>query len=345
MNEDKILLQAMMPAMVEEILTEDEAMLKDPVVFATAMFQQISEMEGAVTESLGETLTVEQVLGFVDQAMNNLVEKGVVTKEYREQYLETIRNEGKLNVFRANAKYLNRQVHVPQYQTKCWNRDLERIQSSIARNGNMSVVDEEDMREEFSKEIMKRYMTTGFEMSGLIDYHPNNLYDVAKDMLTATGEDSWNLSATSHHNRNYGGASDVNAVIALAKEFTSILGDIDEEANTATGPDSSFVRMNQRISLLRHINANAENYEVKAAAEELVNRMGFSYENLSSARRRIVRMVFDRILRGQPLYSDLALALDDLKIAFRAHVTALNFGFRSLVELANRQGYEIVIKD
>lgn len=339
MNDGSIVLQAMIPAMLEEMLTDSPDMLNKPVVFATAMFQQIAEMEAGIDENA--VLTVEQLLSFVEKAMESLVAKGSITEEFQKEYLETIRNEGKLNVFRANSKYLSRQVRIPNYPSKCWNRDLERLQGAIGdeKSGRYAGIDEEKLREAFCEEVMKRYMVAGFEMSGLIAHRPNNLYDIAQDLLSNNNDD-WGVGGM-----RYGAASDEATVVALAKEFTGILSDIDEEANGKTPDGADAVKMNQRINLVRYISTRSPDFEVQAAAEELLSRLGYSYEGLQASRRRIVRMVFDRILRGQPLYADLALALDDLKNTFRSHILSLNVGFRSLVELANRQGYEIVIKD
>lgn len=344
MNDEHIILQTMIPSMLEEMLLEEPDLLNKPVIFATAMFQQISEMEAGIDEKA--VLTTEQLLELVEKAMASLVAKGVITEEFQREYLGTIRNEDWLNTFRANSVYLNRQVAVPQYHTKSWNPDLERLQGTIGDDGKCgNTIDKEELQEEFSKEVMKRYLIGGFEMSGLISYHPNNLYDIAQDLLSSE-ESDYSGDPRSYRRNNplgWGASSDQATVIALAKDFTNILADIDEEANGKTGENSGTVKMNQRINLVRYIKNRSTSYEVQAAAEELLSRMGYSYEGLQAARRRIVRLIFDRILRGQPLYSDLGLALDDLKSQFRSHITALNMGFRSLVELANRQGYEIVV--
>lgn len=318
------MLTSLMPSIIEDLFSENAEATPEEIATAVRAFSvELSDAPEAAC------VTAESVISAFLSELETFsqAEHTPIDKKFVKQ-VRAILEDSELNeIFIANeqAKYPN--VACSNIQNSFNNHTLERLQHRCIgvdeeyRHLGASSVEIEDAVDAFMHVFLRRYATDTLNFMGLINPEgaTNNSYDLDRDLSsdpTPTNRD--------HH-------SSTTCVRELADKMVDLLEIMDGHANKTT--THGALRANERISDVL-LNTKNDSAAVATQARNLQGMLSIKYDALRTQRRRIVRLVFTRISYGEALFSELAMALEDLATDFISYLRLLNNGWSDLCQTA-----------
>lgn len=317
-------LTSLMPSIIEDLFTENAESTPEEIAAAVRSFsvelRDAPEASSVTTESIVNAFL--SALETFSQAEHTPIDKKFVKQ------VRAILEDNELNeIFIANeqAKYPN--VANNGIQNSFNSHTLERLQHRCIgadeeyRHLGASSVEIEDAVDAFMHVFLRRYAKDTLNFMGLINPEGaiNNTYDLDRDLHA----DSTPGNRDSH--------SSTICVRELADKMVDLLEVMDEHANRTT--TNGALRANERIRDVL-LNVKHDNAALVAQARNLQGILSIKYDALRVQRRRVVRLVFTRISYGEALFSELAMALEDLATDFIGYLRLLNSGWSDLCETA-----------